>query len=413
MFTPPGARLAQVDFLGGRRSLSARPSVSLLRTTALMIRQCANLAAVAFASAAIVSTGFANGGSRDSSSKLRLDYEGRFWGSLPRWLCHWARDSTFLRSIVNALPYLVVALTKPHLVLQFLRPKHFIANVSYDDDDDDDEEGRPWRTFDLYRSPTSTSAAEEKPVLIFVHGGVWTFGSRHLYRFLGSRLAEEGYTVCIADYRKWTTRGGDSLSQASDVAAILRWWQQPAPPCEHVTPSAVQRRRVFLAGHSSGAHVCALAFCLDRTLSNACEGFIGLAGVYAVADHHEFEKSRGVHIVSMLDPANGGRSAWDSRSPLHLLRTRASAIAMPRRGVLLIAGLNDSTVPISQSEMFCKALKQHGNCSASLLRLGEEEGGDHSEFLKALMDPDGSSSTESASLLSALRNFTSSSSSKL
>jgi acetyl esterase/lipase len=313
-------------------------------------------------------------------------------------------------------------LSKPRLIGAFARPAHLVAtNVLYGDGTDSASESAPWRQCDLYNDVSMTIDGSHKSVLVFVHGGVWTFGSKALYRFLGTRLAAEGYIVCICDYRRWSTSGGDSISQARDVAAVLKWSQTAALRRRlglHALASGDAPPRVFLAGHSSGAHVCALAFCLDVALAGLCAGFIGLSGVYDVASHRDWEMGRGVHAVSMLDPANGGPYEWAARSPLRIVQSatraaawarrtaaagRASSAASTARGALidwrglghsvrfprtlLVHGASDTTVPSVQSEMFCEALRAHrgggddgtgGRNGAMLLRLRAEEGGDHS-----------------------------------
>ena len=401
-------------------------------------RRTATGAAALAACFAIVASGAVSAQrARFEDARKRLaagDTEGAFFATLTPWLCHTIRDSVVLRMIMNALPFVVGFLSRPRLIRAFARPMHLVeANISYDDGESD---SAPWRLCDLYNSDHLRS---RKPVLVFVHGGVWTFGSKALYRFLGNRLAEEGYIVCICDYRRWSTRGGDCISQARDVAAVLKWWQTSTPR-RHLGFQALAAGeappRVFLAGHSSGAHVCALAFCLDAALAGVCAGFIGLSGVYDVASHRYWEMARGVHAVSMLDPANGGPYEWDARSPLRILqrehraaaraRTTASAacsalidwrgagrsVRFPR--TLLVHGASDTTVPSVQSETFCEALNANrggenslagGARPATLLHLRAEEGGDHSTFLRALMlgsVGDG----ESATLLNAMRSFT-------
>ena len=56
-------------------------------------------------------------------------------------------------------------------------------------------------TLDVFR-PVRTAACPA-PVLLFVHGGIWTLGSKEQYRALGQRLALEGFVAVIAGYTTW------------------------------------------------------------------------------------------------------------------------------------------------------------------------------------------------------------------
>ena len=70
---------------------------------------------------------------------------------------------------------------------------------------------------DLYRP---ANAAGDVPVLVFFYGGSWQTGAREDYRFVGSRLAQQGILVLLADYRTYpaTTFPGFVEDGASAVA---------------------------------------------------------------------------------------------------------------------------------------------------------------------------------------------------
>jgi acetyl esterase/lipase len=72
------------------------------------------------------------------------------------------------------------------------------------------------------------------PVMIYLHGGGWAFGSPASFRKLGMQFAEAGYLTIVLDYRlarircspyngRATTRGdGTATGRASRSAAIPR-----------------------------------------------------------------------------------------------------------------------------------------------------------------------------------------------
>jgi acetyl esterase/lipase len=131
---------------------------------------------------------------------------------------------------------------------------------------------------DLYL-PTG---ARGYPVLVFVHGGSWRFGDRlgflNLYDGLARRLAAQGWGVVLVRYRlaPHTKHPG----QAWDVARAVGWTYR------HVGRYGGDAGRLFLVGHSAGAHLVALV-ALDRRYLDregvpaaAVAGVVGLGGVY-------------------------------------------------------------------------------------------------------------------------------------
>lgn len=66
----------------------------------------------------------------------------------------------------------------------------------------------PRNTVDVYgveRDPTSspTLQQEKKPVLVFVHGGAWSFGHKWQYGLVGEYLSTFGFVVAVVNYRTY------------------------------------------------------------------------------------------------------------------------------------------------------------------------------------------------------------------
>lgn len=59
-------------------------------------------------------------------------------------------------------------------------------------------------TLDIYQPNTTKHASPNgHPVMIFFYGGGWRSGDKDIYRFVGSRFANQGYLVVIPNYRKY------------------------------------------------------------------------------------------------------------------------------------------------------------------------------------------------------------------
>jgi len=59
----------------------------------------------------------------------------------------------------------------------------------------------PQHRLDVY-VPNQPSA-EPRPLVVFWHGGRWSFGDKADYRFVGAALAELGYVAVLPNYRHY------------------------------------------------------------------------------------------------------------------------------------------------------------------------------------------------------------------
>jgi acetyl esterase/lipase len=118
------------------------------------------------------------------------------------------------------------------------------------------------------------------PVLVFVHGGSWRSGDRSQYHALGQRFAQAGIGVAIPSYRLMPQN--PHPAQIEDLAAAFDWIAR------NISERGGDSSRIYLGGHSAGAHLAALLaldekylkkFDLPRT---SIRGVIAMSGVYNV-----------------------------------------------------------------------------------------------------------------------------------
>jgi acetyl esterase/lipase len=88
------------------------------------------------------------------------------------------------------------------------------------------------------------------PVLIFIHGGAWTGGSRLTYRPLSQTLANTGFVVFDVDYR--LPPAVNVVGEIQDAATAESWVLQNAGRYGGDTSE------VFVMGHSAGGHLVAM-----------------------------------------------------------------------------------------------------------------------------------------------------------
>jgi acetyl esterase/lipase len=196
------------------------------------------------------------------------------------------------------------------------------------------------QALDLYLP--NMPAAKPAPVVLFFYGGSWKNGQRAHYRFVGQALASQGIAVAVADYRLFPEVRFPAFVE--DGAKALAMLHQTAPKY------GLDRDRIFLAGHSAGAHLAALLafnphYLKDAGLDkSAIAGFIGLAGPYAF-NPLSYEASREV-----FQPA---KDNIDTARPV----TFANKESPP---ALLLHGKEDETVVSGNTETLARRLNQVG-----------------------------------------------------
>ncbi len=123
-------------------------------------------------------------------------------------------------------------------------------------------------------------SARRLPVVVFFYGGRWTTGKKEYYRFAGDAFAKRGYIAVIPDYRKYPRVRFPAF--AEDGAKALAW------VFDLIADYGGNPDRIFVAGHSAGAHIGALLAANPAYLaregkerSAVVRGFAGLAGPYA------------------------------------------------------------------------------------------------------------------------------------
>lgn len=202
------------------------------------------------------------------------------------------------------------------------------------------------------------------PVIVFFHGGGWDTGRPQDYRFVGRAFAREGHVVVLAGYRLGPD--GRYPAMIDDAAAALAWVRAS------IAGLGGDPQRVFVMGHSAGAHMAALVTLDRRWLEGRglpagfVRGVIGLSGPY---DFHPFTSDRARRAFGhVADPAQTQPIAF----------ARADAPPM-----LLLTGDADVTVKPRNSRALGSALVGAGAAARVVLLPGV----DHAGTIKVLAWP--------------------------
>ena len=128
------------------------------------------------------------------------------------------------------------------------------------------------------RTYLTEAGAESRPLVVFWHGGGWNSGDKAEYRFVGAALAESGYAAVLPNYRHYPQVLMPGFME--DAAHAALW------AAEHACALGADPNRVYLMGHSAGAHLAALLtldtryFAATGRPAPRIAGVIGLSGPY-------------------------------------------------------------------------------------------------------------------------------------
>ena len=143
------------------------------------------------------------------------------------------------------------------------------------------------------------------PVLVFLHGGSWRTGDRSVYAAVGERFARAGIGVAIPSYRLMPQN--PHPAQIEDTAAAF------AGVVRNISERGGDASRIYLVGHSAGAHLAALLALDEKYLKkfdlprSTIRGVIAMSGVYnvdkletflATGDKHDASPLAHVHVGS-------------------------------------------------------------------------------------------------------------------
>jgi acetyl esterase/lipase len=124
--------------------------------------------------------------------------------------------------------------------------------------------------------PRGAAAA---PVIIFFYGGAWQSGYKELYRYVAKALARRGYVAVVPDYRIYPEVCYPDF--LDDGAQVVRWVK------DNIARFGGDPDKLFLKGHSAGAHIAAMLSIDARWLGKVgldprrdIAGLIGIAGPY-------------------------------------------------------------------------------------------------------------------------------------
>ena len=192
---------------------------------------------------------------------------------------------------------------------------------------------------DIYIPQKQTDKHSTSPVVIFFYGGCWggcETRNKEDYTFVAQALTAQGYIVIIPDYRRYPEVTLAGIMQ--DASHSVEWVK------DNIGSYGGNSHKLFLMGHSAGAHIAAMLTLneeyLQRDTYKSIKGFVGLAGPYdflpftkpyqyiVFGPEQKFSESQPVNFVDGTEP------------PLLLLYGAEDTTVFPRNIKSLAAKVN-------------------------------------------------------------------------
>ena len=112
---------------------------------------------------------------------------------------------------------------------------------------------------------------DNHPVVVWIHGGAWRIGDKSRVQSKPGAFNDRGYVFVSVNYRLHPAV--TNKEQAGDIARAIRWVY------DHVKDHGGDPERIFLMGHSAGAHLAALVATDERYLGETGLKLSDLSGV--------------------------------------------------------------------------------------------------------------------------------------
>ena len=160
---------------------------------------------------------------------------------------------------------------------------------------------RSYGSLDIEQLTIFRTAADNAPVHIFVHGGSWRSGSAAQYAFPAEGFVASDVHYVVLDFSSILDVAGDLRVLVSQVRRAIAWTYNNA------RSFGGDPERLYIGGHSSGAHLAAVALTTDwsewNIAGNILKGGVLVSGMYDLHPVRLSARSRFVAFDAAVEDA--------------------------------------------------------------------------------------------------------------
>lgn len=204
-------------------------------------------------------------------------------------------------------------------------------------------------SLDIYYPENS----KDRPVMVFIHGGSWSYGDRSWYRLLGYTFAKQGIVTVIISYRL----APDYIypAQIEDTVHAVNY------VFNNISKYGGNPEFIYLCGHSAGAHIVSSIIFNDKFREQLSfehqklNGLILISGPFLISEEF-IVKEKYSKTVEKVFTEN--KEVWDDASPFNHVKK----IDIP---IFIAYAENDWLLAKFQSKIFQKKLIDSG-CNSEI-----------------------------------------------
>ena len=134
------------------------------------------------------------------------------------------------------------------------------------------------QSLDIYKAEKPRANA---PILVFIHGGSWSEGSKDIYKFLAEGFTSEGFDVVVPNYRLYPEAVYPQMIE--DTAKAIAYTAKQYP-----------NRPLVILGHSAGGYNALMATLNKSFLSSegidTCSHIAGVVSLAAPTGAYELKE---------------------------------------------------------------------------------------------------------------------------
>jgi arylformamidase len=212
-----------------------------------------------------------------------------------------------------------------------------------------------------------TAAKPNAPVMVFVHGGAWRVGLAKEHCYAAELYVNAGAHYAVLDFINVDQAGGDLMPMAEQIRRAIAWVGKNA------ASFGGDPNRIYVSGHSSGAHLAGVTLVTDWAAFGApadiLKGAVLCSGMYDLKPARLSKRGAYVKFTDAMEDALSTQR--------HLARINCP--------VVLAYGTYETPEFQRQSRDFAAALKAAGKPVTLLVG----EGYNHFEMPETFASPYG------------------------